>query len=238
MAIFVLVPGAWLGGWCWQRVTPLLRAAGHVVYTPTLTGLGERVHLGTPETDLATHIRDVVNVLEYEDLREVVLVGHSYGGVVVGGVADRVPDRVAQLIYVTANLPHDGRAIFDDWSAAGRAVVEEEARLAGEGRRWSLGPALGKAGTGLSESDARWLHAKATDHPLGTFAQPLSLTNPRVAIPRAYIWCSEDGSRLPEEVVTAANDGRWERRELATGHWSMLSMPRELADLFLDLRRT
>src|SRR5690242_2869175 len=107
MATYVLVPGAWLGGWCWQRVTPLLRAAGHEVYTPTLTGLGERVHLGSPETDLDTHIQDIVNVLVYEDLRDVVLLGHSYSGMVVTGVADRVPDRLSQLVYLDAIVPND-----------------------------------------------------------------------------------------------------------------------------------
>src|SRR5574340_886568 len=108
MATFVLVHGGFHGGWCWKKVTPLLRAAGHEVYTPTLTGLGERVHLASPEIDLSTHIQDVVNVLEYEDLREVVLVGHSYGGMVIAGVADRAAPRVAHLVYFDALVAGDG----------------------------------------------------------------------------------------------------------------------------------
>src|SRR5437763_6310667 len=102
MATYVLVHGAWHGGWCWQRVTPLLRAAGHEVYTPTLTGLGERAHLGTPDVGLATHVEDIVTMLEYEDLTDVVLVGHSYAGMVITGVAHAVPSRLTHLVYLDA----------------------------------------------------------------------------------------------------------------------------------------
>src|SRR4051812_8081549 len=108
MATFVLVHGAWHGGWCWRKLTPLLRAAEHAVYTPTLTGLGERAHLGGPDVGLATHVRDVVTVLWYEDLSGVVLVGHSYGGMVIGGVADQVPERLAHLVYLDAYVPEPG----------------------------------------------------------------------------------------------------------------------------------
>jgi pimeloyl-ACP methyl ester carboxylesterase len=102
MATFVLVHGSWLGGWCWQRVTPHLRAAGHEVFTPTLTGLGERAHLLTRDVGLDTHVHDIVNVLEFEELREVILVGHSYGGMVVAGVAECVPHRLARAVYLDA----------------------------------------------------------------------------------------------------------------------------------------
>ena len=108
MATYVLVHGAWHGGWCWNRVAPLLRAKGHDVYTPTLTGLGERVHLASPEVDLSTHVTDVVNVIEFEDLRNVILMGHSYGGQVITGVAGVIPQRIAQLAYLDAVVPNDG----------------------------------------------------------------------------------------------------------------------------------
>src|SRR3954454_23529514 len=107
---FLLVHGAWHGGWCWKNLTPLLRSAGHQVLTPTLTGLGDRAHLLSAEVDLTTHITDVSAVLEYEDLRDVVLVGHSYGGMVIAGVAERARARVAQLVYLDAFLPEDGKA--------------------------------------------------------------------------------------------------------------------------------
>src|SRR5215831_5722049 len=137
MATFVLVHGAWHGGWCWKKVTPLLRAAGHEVYTPTLTGLGERVHLASPKVDLTTHIQDVVNVLDYEDLHEVVLVGHSYGGVVIAGVADRVPSRVGHLVYLDAGVPHNGEGYLDLLPNL-RALIEEDSRLNGDG--WRVPP--------------------------------------------------------------------------------------------------
>ncbi len=108
-ATFVLVHPAWFGGWCWGKVTPLLRDRGHDVYTPTLTGLGERAHLANPEISLATHIEDVVNVLEFEDLQRVILVGNSSGGMVITGVADRVPERLAQVVYLDAFVPEDGQ---------------------------------------------------------------------------------------------------------------------------------
>src|SRR3954452_4236427 len=110
-ATFVLVHGAWHGGWCWKRLTPLLRAAGHEVVVPTLTGLGERSHLLTPEVGLDTHIRDITAVLKYEDLHNVVLIGHSYGGMVIAGVAEEVPERIAQLVYLDAFLPDNGKAL-------------------------------------------------------------------------------------------------------------------------------
>ena len=113
MATYVLVHGGGHGGWCWQRLAPLLRAEGHDVHTPTLTGLGERSHLVRPETDLDTHVTDVAAVLEYEDLTDVILVGHSYGGMVITGTADRVPDRIAQIVYLDAASPRDGQSLVD-----------------------------------------------------------------------------------------------------------------------------
>jgi pimeloyl-ACP methyl ester carboxylesterase len=125
MVTFVLIPGAWLGGWCWKYLTPLLREQGHEVYTPTLTGLGERTHLARPDTDLETHVRDVVNVLEYRNLEDVVLVGHSYAGLVVRGVAEQVPERLAHVVYLldfvnTLNPNICGRySVLGDYTRAG-----------------------------------------------------------------------------------------------------------------------
>ncbi len=113
MATFVLVHGGWHGGWCWTRVRPLLRAAGHDVFTPTLTGLGERAHLAHPDIDLDTHIADIINVLEYEELQDAVLVGHSSSGAVITGVVDRAPVHLAQLVYLDALVPADGQSVLD-----------------------------------------------------------------------------------------------------------------------------
>lgn len=239
MATIVLVPGAWLGGWCWQRVTPALRAAGHDVYTPTLTGLGERVHLARPEIDLDTHIQDIVNVLVYEDLRGVILVGHSYSGMVVSGVVDRVPERIRRLVYLDAFTPQDGQALFDFWSPTGRKAVEEEARAAGDEWRWPM-PADQEGLGDVSEDDERWLRSKAVPQPLRTFSQPVRLTNPDAAtIPRAYILCTLGREQDPVMgmIRQMSSDQGWELREIETGHWPMVSTPRAVADVLSDLAR-
>ena len=134
MATFVLVHGAWAGGWYWKRVRPLLTAAGHDVFTPTLTGLGERAHLATPDIGLETHIRDVLGVLTYEDLSDVVLVGHSCGGIVITGVAERAPGRLAHLVYLDAYVPADGQSFLDLLVSPERAAMfREQARTEGDG---------------------------------------------------------------------------------------------------------
>ena len=133
MATFVLVPGFWLGGWAWRVVAEPLRAAGHTVYPVTLTGLGERVHLGGPQVNLDTHIADVVNLVRYEDLHDVVLAGHSYAGTVIAGVADQTPERIARLVYVdTWPLP-DGVAEIEANSPEGRKAQEEVVATQGDG---------------------------------------------------------------------------------------------------------
>jgi pimeloyl-ACP methyl ester carboxylesterase len=194
MSTFVLVPGAWLGGWCWRRLTPLLRAAGHEVYTPTLTGLGERVHLGTLGTWLDTHVEDIVNVLAWEDLREIVLVGHSYSGMVVPGVADRAPECVGHLVYLDAVVPRDGQSVFNLSSSEEQAVAEVAARDGSDGWRVPVPSDFGPADTRLTEADERWFRSKGVGQPIKTYADPLPLTNPGAdAIPHTYIWCSATG---------------------------------------------
>ena len=140
MATFVIVHGAFGGGWQWREVAALLRARGHDVFTPSLTGFGERVHLATPETGLETHIQDILNVLRYEDLHQVVLACQSYGGMVVTGVADRMPERLAHLVYLNALVPEDGQSAFDLLPPAMRQRFEEAARTAGEGWRIPVPP--------------------------------------------------------------------------------------------------
>lgn len=231
MATFVLVHGAWHGGWCWQRVAPLLRAAGHEVYTPTLTGLGERAHLGSAETTLDTHITDVVNVLAYEELTGAILVGHSYAGVVVSGVAQRVPERLAHLVYLDAFLPRDGQAMLDLIPSAAAASVRE--RAATEGAGWRI-PPQPAAWYGITDpADAGWVEAKLVAQPLGTFAQAVRLDG-TAPVAATYVLCTQPPgfARTAEQVRHAPG---WRYRELATGHDAMITMPRETADLLLDV---
>src|SRR5690242_11549316 len=143
MSTYVLVHGAWHGSWCWKRVRKALQAQGHEVFTPTLTGLGERLHVLSPQVNLETHIDDVVNLIRREELSNVVLCGHSYGGAVVSGAADRAPERIGALVYLDAFLLDDGRSVHDELPPKDRNAQLEDARVHGEGWKVSPIPAAG-----------------------------------------------------------------------------------------------
>jgi len=238
MATVVLVHGSMHGGWCWRRVIPLLRAANHDVFAPTLTGLGERAHLAHPGIDLDTHVRDVLGGLEYEDLDQVVLVGHSYGATVVAGVADRLPGRIAHLVYLDGAVAGDGKAVLDLFpsgdQAARRALVEAE----GDG--WRLPPADPAAFGVTDAADAAWVRAKLVPQPFETLTQPLRLVNPAgFTGPKTYIACVEAGQSGWRDTMVkrARTQPGWHYRELASGHDAMITVPRELADLLLEAAR-
>ena len=248
MATCVLVGGAWIGGWAWRDVARRLRERGHDVYPLTLSGLGERVHLGSRETDLETHIADVVNVLRYEDLRRVVLAGHSYAGIVVEGVADRAPERLATVAYVDSAPLGDGVAHIALYPPEARARLE--AAVAAEGDGWRL-PFPGIEGLGqqasldgLDAAARALLSTRATPHPFGTYLQPLRLTRPGAGsagsagdVERAVIACNDFRAMLAAGVpqITALTGAGWRWRELQTGHWPMLSDPDGLAGHLHDL---
>jgi pimeloyl-ACP methyl ester carboxylesterase len=246
MATYVLVGGAWLGGWCWQRVARRLRDEGHDAYPATLTGLGERVHLASPEVDLETHITDVVNLIEFEDLRDVVLLGHSYGGLVVTGAADRMPERISELIYLdTAPLPSGG-ALIEKFPPEARQHTERQVEELGEGWKFPIPPPEELANMasleGVDKDHLRLLYSRATPQPFGTYTQPLRLKNPaREGLPKLGILCSFSLDQV-KEMIASGNplfhglDGpEWRLVELPTGHWPMFSRPQDLAELLLDL---
>ena len=196
MATYVLVHGGGHGGWCYQKVARILQAAGHVVYTPTLTGLGERSHLLRPGIDLDLHIRDVVAVLDFEDLRDVILVGHSYGGMVITGVADRAADRIGRLVYLDAANPVNGQSLLD---VAGPMI--EATRPSGQvvdGVELVLlpSPDAGRFYGVTDDDDVAWMADRLTGHPWACFEQPLVLTDEAAlwAIPQYHIVCSVDGA--------------------------------------------
>jgi len=239
VATFVLVAGACCGGWGWSRVTPLLRDAGHEVYAPTLTGVGERVHLATPTIDLATHITDVVNLLVYEDLREVALVGWSSGGMVIPGVADQVPERVGQLIYLDGCVPEDGQSEYDLEAdpAARRADDQAAAAAAGTPGFWPVPTAYIREEI-PDAVDAAWVLARMTPHPLATFAQPLRLHHPEPSVPRAFVYCTEgkhpDGLSTRAAVRLRSAPG-WTYREVVANHLAPFTAPQALTAAFLSL---
>jgi pimeloyl-ACP methyl ester carboxylesterase len=239
MATFVLVHGAWHGGWCWQRVARLLRAAGHDVFTPTLTGLGERAHLLGPAINLETHIQDVVGVLHYEDLRDVVLVGHSYSGMVISGVAELAAERLGHLVYLDAFVPGDGQALSDFAPPAIIALFHETARLEGDG--YGVPPLPGTFGI-TSEEDLAWVRPRLGMHPLQTKLDPVRLSNPHASrLPRTYIYCTNPDappgslSAFAQFATRLRTDAAWRYREIATGHDAMITEPDQLSRLLLDL---
>src|SRR5687767_9899548 len=191
MAHYLLVHGAWYGGWCWQRVVSRLRASGHEVFSPTLTGLGERAHLLSPEVDLDTHVSDVLGVLKYEDLREVILVGHSYGGMIITAVAEQAAGRLAHMVYLDAFVPQDGQAMADLLGPAFLAHFRE--RVESEGEGWRLPPLPPEAVGINSEEDIRWVGARPGDHPFKAILQAVRLENgaAAAALPCTFIYCND-----------------------------------------------
>jgi len=246
MGVYVLVHGAWHGAWCWDQVAALLRRAGQQVYAPTLTGLGESASLLTPNIGLDTHVQDVVELLQQEDLQQVILVGHSYAGMVITGVADARPQRIKNLVYLDAVVPHDGESMADIAPLVIN-VFRREAQKTGAG--WRVNPprvrpaALGGLFGITQEPDLSLVRAKVTPQPLKTFLQPLHLTNRAAvaSIERTFIHCKGGGRvrALLQRVLTRGsgppNEPGWRVWELPSGHDAMILAPRQLTDLLLRL---
>lgn len=235
MATFVVCHGAWSAGWAWKKVRPLLRAAGHEIFTPTYTGLGERAHHVSRSTNLDTHIADVVAVLECEDLRNVVLVGHSYGGMVATGVADRAQERIARLIYIDAFVPSDGQSLFDLLPEQERARRAEGARTEGDG--WLLPPNPPPSDT--PPEDIAWITPRRRWQPIATFSQPLRLRNGPAKVPRAYIYCTRlgPGDTFGQFAKRFRNDPAWQFFDIDASHSPNVTAPEALARLLDQIAR-
>lgn len=240
MTTFVLVPGFWIGGWAWDEVATSLRAAGHRAFPVTLTGVAEKAHLATPEINLDTHTDDIVRLIEEQDLHDVVLVGHSGGGMPVTQAADRIPERIKRVVYVESGPLPDGTAQFDT------VEPEEQERLRaqiGDGhllppRDWdrAADPVLL---AGLDDAALATLRERATPHPLGAATQPVRRTGAGDALPIALVACVFPLEQVAAMVaeghpfVAAFRGG--EVRGLPTGHWPMLSEPKRLAEILAEL---
>jgi pimeloyl-ACP methyl ester carboxylesterase len=228
---FVLVHGAWHGGWCWRRVADLLATAGHRVFAPTLTGLGERSHLCRPQIDLATHVADVVNVFKWEGLSNVVLCGHSYGGYVISGVAEQVPEAIAALVFVDAHVPENGDSVAAASSAATRERIAEALQSGA-----TTVPPVPAAIFQVNEQDRAWVDRLCTPHPLATLTQQAVLTGARERVARkAYVRAT--GYESPAFDAALAKVGSlpsWRTFTLACGHDVMLDMPGELTRILRD----
>jgi pimeloyl-ACP methyl ester carboxylesterase len=242
MATFVLVHPAWFGGWCWKKVSPLLRARGHAVHTPTLSGLGERVHLARPEIGLDTHVDDVVNLLVYEDLHDVVLVSNSSGGAVITGVADRAPERIARLVYLDAFVPEDGQSLLDIISPERRADMER--LVASEGGGWLL-PRFApppwetfarESWQITGEADLQWILPRLVPTPFGHFRDPVRRRNPRAeTVPRTYIRCLDwPHAGFDRYAEAARRSPAWTWRGLSASHLPYITQPGEMSELLLE----
>jgi pimeloyl-ACP methyl ester carboxylesterase len=231
-----LVHGGAHGGWCYQRVARLLRASGHEVYAPSMTGLGERSHLLRPDIDLDLHITDITALLRYEDLREVILVGHSYGGMVITGVADRAADRVGRIVFLDAATPRNGQSLLDVAGPMIEATRPSGAVVDGVELVLLPTPDAGYFYGVTDPDDVAWMADRLAGHPWKCFEQPLRLTNETAlwAIPQFHVVCTSTvPTRDPEMIRRARAEGRlW---EIDTGHDLMLTEPQAVADALLEI---
>jgi pimeloyl-ACP methyl ester carboxylesterase len=232
MATFLLVTGAWHGSWCWKRVREALTAQGHTVFTPTLTGLCERSHLLSPAVDLHTHIDDIANLIRWEELTDIVLVGHSYGGCVISGVADRMADRIATLVYLDAFVLESGQSLHDTLPAEHRQGQLDAAKALGDG--WRV-PPIPAAVFNVNDADRSWVDGQCTDQPLASFQQKLHLDPGSPAVGSIhYVYASDwEGTPFTGFYERAKARG-WSTREIACGHDIMLDRPDELTAALLQ----
>jgi len=225
---FVLVPGAWLGAWAWQRVVPLLEREGNSTYPLTLTGMGDRVHLASPLVGTETAIQDVTNSILYEGLEDVVLVGHSFAGKVVAGVADRIPERIACLLFVDAYRPAKVRTPQGDFSSEGWPTLEDGWRIP------LTEEILRNTGSDVRGQDREWMLSKVTPWLMKYAGDPVALSEKYDSMKKAYILCTSGGDSV-EEILKEKLDGP--HRVLESGHWPMITRPAELARSILELTR-
>ena len=226
-ATFLVCHGAWSAGWAWKKMHPLMAARGHRLLTPTYTGLGERAHLANPSIDLEIHIQDVLNVIKYEDLRDIVLVGHSYGGMVATGVADRVRDRISQLIYIDAFVPDDGQSLLD-LNEPARSHMEE---LAKSGDGWRVPPNPTPPDT--PPADQEWLTERRVDMPIKCFEMPLKLQGGKLTLPRGYIYATRitPADTFGSFAKRAKSEKGWNYYEIDASHSPNITAPETLMKL-------
>lgn len=233
---YVLVHGAWHGAWCWARVLPLLRRAGHVAHAVTLTGVGERAHLMGPDIDLNTHIQDVVGLVLAEELQRVVLVGHSYGGIVITGVANRLqhehPGLLAQMVYLDAVVPEPG----ESWSSR-HTPETQQARIDASASSGGISfPPPDASVFGLQGVDRDWVNRRQTPQPFAVYQQALHFDAGRVAaLPRTFVDCTNPAlPTIAASRVKVRSEPGWRVVEMNTGHDPMVSAPDGLADILLS----
>jgi pimeloyl-ACP methyl ester carboxylesterase len=234
---YVLVHGAWHGGWCWRRVTPILRQRGHPVFTPTQTGLGERAHLLTKEVGFETFVEDVAGMIEMEELSDIVLVGHSFAGNVVTCIADRMPQRIAQLVYLDAAIPFDGESAF---SPLPEAIVAERIELSKKTSGGLTMPIPDLKIFGVTEpADVQWITPHLRPHPIKTYTDQIRVKNPvGNGRPTTYIACTNPiYAPLARARDFAKKQPGWKYEEISCGHDAMVALPDRLAEMLLAVAK-
>jgi pimeloyl-ACP methyl ester carboxylesterase len=233
MSTFVLVHGAWHGGWCYKRTAQRLRRVGHEVYTPTLTGVGERSNLMSRAINLDTHVQDIVNVIRWEELSDVVLCGHSYGGMVISGVCERIPEKLRALVYLDAFVPENNQSVMDLVPAELAASFVDDAKNHGQGYLVSPIPAEIFR---VNLHDAAWVDRMCVKHPLACLEQKISLTGMIAHVPkRLYVRGTEfKRSELERIAERLKGEAGWKVFSLPCGHDLMLDMPQETTEILIE----
>jgi len=231
---FLLVHGAWHGAWCWKKLTPFLEEAGHRVLTCTQTGLAERSHLLSPSITLDTFVQDVVNLIRWEDLNNIILVGHSFGGNAISGAADQVPHAIRHLVYLDALVLKNGQSPF---SVVPVEVADHRRQLARESSGGLSIPVPDASAFGVhDELDKAWIHAKLTPHPLSVYEDTLKLSSePGNGLPATYIAVKPDYLPTTSSRAYAKTRKDWNYIEMEAGHDAMVTSPKALAKILLDL---
>jgi pimeloyl-ACP methyl ester carboxylesterase len=223
MAEFVLVAGAWLGSWAWDDVVPGLREAGHGAHAVTLSGVAEKREVPAGQQ---RHVQDIVDVVSQGDLRDVVVVGHSYSGIPAGQAAERIGDRLRRAVFVDSNVPADGESFTSVWSETQVAALTERGF-------WPPLTAEDYAGQGLSDAEIARIVEGSTPHPAASLTEPAVLSRPLGELPATYVKCLLDGETPSPDVAKLLESDRWQLVELDTGHWPMFSRPKELTTILL-----
>ena len=229
---YVLIHGAWHGGWCWQRVADRLRARGHAVFTPTLTGLGERAHLLHPDIDLSLHVADVLGTIRCERLSDIVLVGHSYGGCVISGVAEAAPNKIRSIVFLDAFIPDNGESLFDIVQPAVKEVIQGVLD-----RGETIVPVRDAAAFKVNEKDRAWVDSLATPQPIRTMTEKIKLMGARDRIAKKiYIRASGyPNVSFDKAYARVKADRGWRTYEVPCGHDVMIDEPDRLTDILVEV---
>jgi pimeloyl-ACP methyl ester carboxylesterase len=236
MSTFVLVPGAWLGAWVWRKITPILRSKGHDVYTVTLTGMGDRSHLANRDTDFEVSVQDAINVIEYEDLHDVILVGHSFAGKVVAAVQDRIPGRIKMLFLLDAFRPQRTRSPqggIDQWNPHEKENILQVCDQKGDGWLFPLtDETMADIGYDMKGEDREWFLSKVRPLPIKIFFESIRLSENIDHCRMAYIFCLGDNVTLDEAFIKTLYG---DYRTIISGHWPMVTKPEATVEAMLEL---